>query len=473
MKLFTANRDRLASYDLSEGRHLARVQIDRFSPRSGYPILLGNDLRPVPLLSDYLQHISGALEKLTVWQYAYDLRLFGEFLETVGLTADSVTHRDIAAFRRIRTETAEHPISSAAWNRTASVLRGLFEWMQWAGHTVQKPWIENQRKNSLSSRPTRAMDIRHLTLDQYRVFINQGVRGLLPGGTADLSLKVQNTARLYAGADIARGTGMRRQEFSSLLLAEVLDPVIAKRRSSLELHATAKNKFARTVFITETMAERIRVYCKGERALHVASNHQSLAKRHRNLLVIDQVSEDGQQMSGLLDNSRITKKTSAFTLEERKVMVEEGASGLQSMALFVTRNGTMTRPAVWSEDFNAASLRMQKYSNAFSGHMPLHVTPHMLRHTFAVHMLAFFSKHLAEMNSKRHPKRTSTPTDLLRYNPLLRLQTLLGHASPQTTLHYVKYVGDMSATLEDAWPGWDDPASEFADYSNYLRGEDA
>lgn len=276
----------MASYELAQGQNLTAVQIARFAPKIGYPILLGSDLRPVPLLGDYLQHISGALEKLTVWQYAYDIRLFGEFLETIGLTADSVTHQDIAAFRRERTETAEHPISSAAWNRTASVLRGLFEWMQWAGHTIGKPWIENLRKNSLSSRPTPAMNIRHLSLDQYRVFINQGVRGLLPGGTADPSLKVQNTARLYAGSDIARGTGMRRQEFSSLLLTEVVDPATAKRRSSLEIHATAKNKVARTVFITETMAERIRVYCKGERALHIASNHQPLAKRHRNLLVI-------------------------------------------------------------------------------------------------------------------------------------------------------------------------------------------
>lgn len=468
MKLVTATANQLTSYVLPDGQKLEKHQITRFAPQNGYPILLSDDLQPVRLLTDYLQYLSGVLEKLTVWQYAYDLRLFGEFLETIGISVDSVTHHDVAAFRRERTESGERPLSNSAWNRTASVLRGLYEWMRWVGYVVEKPWIENLRKNSLSSRQTVSMDVRHLTLDQYRLFINLGVRGIHPSGMADETLKIQNTARLHAGADIARGTGMRRQEFSSLLLNEVIDPVTGKRRDSIELHAVAKNQVRRSLFITPTMADRIRIYQKGERALHVANTHQSLSERHSELIIIDRISEDGQQMSGTRQNSRISKRTSSFTLEERRFMVQEGEHGLEPMALFLSQRGVMTRPAAWSEDFRSASVRMRKYRHETGSPMPAYVTPHMLRHTFAVHMLAFFSRHLAELGMLRG-SMGSMPTDLLRYNPLLRLQTLLGHASPQTTLHYVKYVGDTNANLEDAWPGWDDPTSEYADYTTYLR----
>lgn len=90
-------------------------------------------------------------------------------------------------------------------------------------------------------------------------------------------------------------------------------------------------------------------------------------------------------------------------------------SEVQSDYLFLTSNG---------QEWNPQGSAFGKALKALN--LPFHVTPHMLRHTYATHML----KGLLERKSSK-------------FEPLMYLQSRLGHASITTTMKYLHLVNDL------------------------------
>ena len=90
-------------------------------------------------------------------------------------------------------------------------------------------------------------------------------------------------------------------------------------------------------------------------------------------------------------------------------------SGVESNCLFLTSNGQE-----WSREGSAFGKALNELN------LPFHVTPHMLRHTYATHML----KGLLERKSSK-------------FEPLMYLQARLGHASITTTMKYLHLVNDL------------------------------
>lgn len=90
-------------------------------------------------------------------------------------------------------------------------------------------------------------------------------------------------------------------------------------------------------------------------------------------------------------------------------------SGVESSCLFLTSNG---------QEWNPKGSAFGKALNELN--LPFHVTPHMLRHTYATHML----KGLLERKSSK-------------FEPLMYLQARLGHASITTTMKYLHLVNDL------------------------------
>jgi integrase len=120
-------------------------------------------------------------------------------------------------------------------------------------------------------------------------------------------------------------------------------------------------------------------------------------------------------------------RTRAYVREERARAVRFGKRGEAEPALFLTADGRPLAARRISAIFNEACQRA-----AVAG------TFHALRHTFAGAMLAFLQR-----QTQRMPE----------LNPLLTLQTILGHADPSTTMIYLRMLATDLTVIENALGG--------------------
>ena len=120
-------------------------------------------------------------------------------------------------------------------------------------------------------------------------------------------------------------------------------------------------------------------------------------------------------------------RTRAYVREERALAVRLGKRGEAEPALFLTGHGCPLTPrrigAVFSDACKRAGVT---------------ATFHALRHTFAGAMLA-----LLQRQTQRVPE----------LNPLLTLQTILGHADPSTTMIYLRMLATDLTAIENALGG--------------------
>ncbi|MBE3603726.1 tyrosine-type recombinase/integrase [bacterium] len=119
-------------------------------------------------------------------------------------------------------------------------------------------------------------------------------------------------------------------------------------------------------------------------------------------------------------------RTHAYVREERATALR-GCDTQTEPALFLTDNGRPLTSRRIGANFAAACKRA-----GLAG------TFHALRHTFAGAMLA-----LLQRQTQRIPE----------LNPLLTLQTILGHADPSTTMIYLRMLATDLTAIEDALGG--------------------
>ena len=134
----------------------------------------------------------------------------------------------------------------------------------------------------------------------------------------------------------------------------------------------------------------------------------------------------------------------ALTPDERARLVVCGGDGTprEAAALWLTEVGQAVRPNSWEAIFARASKLC-----ADAGH-PLRVSPHELRHSFAVHMLAMLvQQRLGEAG--RSGGEAEGYRQLLG-DPLQQVQRLLGHASLATTSIYLDHVACCTDTVDTA-----------------------
>lgn len=109
-----------------------------------------------------------------------------------------------------------------------------------------------------------------------------------------------------------------------------------------------------------------------------------------------------------------------YVIHERSQLTQR--SGVDHQTLFLNKQGQPF--SIKSNAFNSMFKRLA---------LPFHVTPHMLRHTYATHTLK------ALMMRKD-----------LSFNPLMYVRDRLGHSSITTTEKYLHFIDDISdAVLND------------------------
>jgi site-specific recombinase XerD len=114
--------------------------------------------------------------------------------------------------------------------------------------------------------------------------------------------------------------------------------------------------------------------------------------------------------------------------------------------------------STWQSVFGRANQRCERFE------LDVRVSPHTLRHTFAVHMLGLLLRRtVAALGQDPSQRRTSAQVKrLLVGNPLRRLQLLLGHASEATVYTYLDVLDEAQEIVASALQEWDGQAAALA-----------
>ena len=148
----------------------------------------------------------------TMREYAYIVRRFVHFLQSRGRDLLDATESDLTAYRVMRTELQDKPVGDAAWAKEAQLINQLYQWLVDQGHLRHRPLRMNRKgRNPLASRVRRGMDIRHMTLAQYRYFRDVGLGGQLPNSQASNVFRGRAPIRNRAAADLRCRPGCARK----------------------------------------------------------------------------------------------------------------------------------------------------------------------------------------------------------------------------------------------------------------------
>lgn len=428
----------------------------------GMPLLLDDRWCPVEPWLTYFRIVAGSTQKSTVRNYAYDALRFASFLETRGTDVVHASDDDIVAYREWRLGNAERPVSPTTWQRDVVVIRGIYQLLMQTGQIRREPWITIGRSSALRSPWRSEPDIRPLTHAQWSAFRDVGLGGQTASGELDTKWRGTTSLRSQAGAQVAVTTGLRLGEFSTLLDAEL--PVRSGAGASVLIEACAKYQKRRRVHVPLTTLRAVDLYRQTERRAVVRASATSLWSRRAELFIVDELDVAAGVVRGRLGGRTTRWRLHLLPPRLRQIAVIERDGGLEALGLFLGRGGLPISRRAWHAIFEAASRRTLELASDDMGGRRARITPHDLRHTFAVVLL----KALTDVALAREADRRAgnlgpaTLSEHIAINPRLTVQRLLGHSNPATTMTYLRYIEDTDTLIQDVFESWSDEAVTFA-----------
>ena len=144
-------------------------------------------------------------------------------------------------------------------------------------------------------------------------------------------------------------------------------------------------------------------------------------------------------------SEQVPLRLETTTPDERRRLVIHGRDGtpIEPAALWLSEVGLPITPNSWEAVFARASRRCQAADLAYD------VSPHQLRHSFAVHMLALLIRQRFGEAHKDQDLSGAAYRRLLG-DPLQQVQRLLGHSSLATTYIYLDHLAGCQDTVDAA-----------------------
>lgn len=433
----------------------------------GMPFILGTDGTYDHHLNRFLRSCPtmGVRSLNSLRAYARDIVVWMRFLEERrdGKSLWSVDRDDIAAFHEAR-RLSEPPfrISASSWNRMIAALDKLYRWAVDEKIITSAPFTYRQfwSRASTSGAPmtlaincakesgARNGDMRFLDLPRYLVFRDVGLRGKLPDGRDDPTWRGRNGERNALFAELLITTGLRLQEASSLLLNELpgldtrADSTTPRSLAFRLAAATAKGSRGRDIRMPIRLIRQLQDYARIER-----ENALARARRSNCIHRIDRsISVEGCEHRALrLSDSDRSVKISVDQLppSERARLVESRTGA--PLALWLTEDGRPMPMASWEAVFVRASVRCRQF-----GFDDMQVTPHMLRHSFAVHMLTLLLREQIAWVVSERSRHLGSAYRRVIGDPLLKLQRLMGHSRIESTYIYLDHLADSQEIVDAA-----------------------
>jgi site-specific recombinase XerD len=425
----------------------------------GTPVLVDDSMRPVEPWCTFLRLYSQNLRRNTVVAYARDALEFGRFIQARGVGVLDVSESDLVAYRADRFAAG---VSPRSWGRQLVVIRALFTYLYETGCRDSVPWIRVGSRSVVTPRiPRTEMDIRALSHAQWIALRDVGFGGELPAGELDRSYRGRSTVRNACAAELALTTGLRLTEWSTLLDIEVRSD---GGGTSLVLEACAKNGRRRRAYVPASTVQSVELYRNTERKSLVRKAQASLRRKLPTMAVVHDVDLSAGKLVYMLNGDERRDEFATIAPDTRRVLVKLTPEGwIEPLSLFVGRGGVPPSQRRWHQYFEQANDRLATFEGQVPM-MPVAITPHDLRHTFAVVMLRSLQARAAQLERSRPKHGFGTISEHIVHNPLLTLQRLLGHASPSTTMVYLRYVDESDELIQRAFESWSDNERDYASY---------
>jgi site-specific recombinase XerD len=290
-------------------------------------------------------------------------------------------------------------------------------------------------------------DLRFVGLDHFLSFRDVGLRGWQLDGCEDAAWSGRHGERNALFAELLVTTGLRLEEAASLLIVElpVADRIRPAPRSfPFRLPASiAKGGRSREIRLPARLLHRLADYVAIERA-NALTNFRDVDSG--SIVVADGPTRGAIGLIDVTGQVRSVRLDVLSPTERRRLVTPSG----KPMILWLTEAGRpMTSPA-WAAVFRRASTRCRTLG------IDIDVTPHALRHTFAVHMLSMLIREQigAVLADGAPDEPGSAAYRRMIGDPLQKLQRLLGHASIASTYIYLDSLEESRALVEAAAERW-------------------
>lgn len=410
--------------------------------------------------------LNGVRSQHSLRSYAYDLLVWVRFLdEACGKSVWQATRDDVDAYHRARRhDDSANRISASSWNRAVAALDKLYRWAVEDGIIAQSPFTYRDvwrrmpsgrgrtitvTRNEAYERAVKRSDVKFITIEDYRRFRDVGLQGLAVDGGERPGARDRNGSRNALFADLLITTGLRLEEASSLLAVEVEEAIRATARTDKQVAfrlpaALTKGDKGRTIRIPAALLARLRSYLEVERAIAVAK-FQTRNGRERLRGALEVGINGNAIVMASKDGKRAPLRLDTVTPDERRrlVLCDGDGKAVQPAALWLSEIGFPVAPNSWEVIFARASRRCRDAGLAFD------VSPHQLRHSFAVHMLALLIRQRFGEVSKDADLSGAAYRRLLG-DPLQQVQRLLGHSSLATTYIYLDHLAGCQDTVDAA-----------------------
>ncbi len=476
MQVFFVDRRQVERAGPVPGIDPAAVR-DLFARRlvsDGTAIVLDSAMRPVEPVTSWLRSVARDCKPKTSRSYAYSALRLMDFLEARGLDLLSAAETDLVEFRQWRREDQERPIGTATWDKEAAAINSFYRWAVDVGLLRSRPWRSAGReRDSFHTGIDRDLRVRHMALEQYLYFRDVGLGGQLPDGSLDFSFRGWCPQRNRAGVELALLTGMRLQEWSTVLLPELgMGSVPPAQPVDFQLSACAKFGRPRAVHVASAVRSQIGTFLHVEREHTVQVAQSALAARRDELFLVTRVDSEARKLHGRLDGRQVVRTISDMDPWLRRIAVLDTGDRLEPLAVFIGQGGLMLQPSSWDKIRWHAWDRM----TAYAAQHEVPVLPrhrwlfHDLRHTFALRLLIFLTRQEVRRGIGEDAPM-STLLDHMTSNPILKVQECLGHASPATTYRYIRYLKDPMREVAEAFRGWAaEDGSTYAEIATQLMG---
>lgn len=426
------------------------------------PVILDEHFWPLQPWTEFLRKYAQNIALNTASAYGRDLFNFARFLEQRGLNVSTLTNDDFVEYRNLR---FEEGLNHRSWQREAVVLRAFFDYLLRTGYLEEVPWHQVGQHSVLNPRnKTFDMAVRALTKRQWEVFKNVGLGGETLIGDLDDSFRGRHPLRDTSAAELAITTGMRLQEWRSLLTIDFTP--LQSGGQSVTLEATTKGSRRRTIYIPQSTWEELEFYRRTERETTVQKAQPWLRRNLNTLALVSRFEPASSVLIYRLHGTEHRARTRDIPLAHRQLLVVKDADKIEPLSLFLGSTGKPPSQRAWHSTFTAANRRVWDAEDT-PEYSRVAVVPHDLRHTFAVVLLRNLQVK-ALQGIDYSSVGVGSISEHIVSNPLLTVQRLLGHASPATTMSYLRFIEEADALVQRAFEEWDDPTKDYADYVEEL-----